>query len=92
MSHYDPYKRRLRIVGTPDGVGYKTTIHDLDTGEELTNVATAVIYLNPMKLNEAELTYHEVDQQGNFVVVEGDVVVKKLRVDRPEIDLTVYEK
>lgn len=94
MSHYDDaYKRRLRIVCKPENpTGYSVSITDLDTGKAVPNVCAAVIYLKPDKVNEVELTYWESDEQGRIIQVEDDVVVKRLRVNEPEIDLTVYEK
>jgi hypothetical protein len=63
------YKRRVRIEHKPfehngsgkKPVGYMTTVHDADTGEEITNITDVVVYLRVNGINEAAITYYEED-------------------------------
>lgn len=61
------YKRRVRIeYKAPENsehskkpVGYMCTVHDADTGEEITNITDIVVYLRVNGINEAAITYYD---------------------------------
>ena len=68
------YKRRLRIEykqpeqSAPDSkpVGYRVTVHDADTGEQITNIRDIVVYLRAGGINEAAVTYYEQNSDGTL--------------------------
>ena len=87
------FNRRVRIEAGPDEVcGYQVTVCEAETGAKIVNVACALIYLNPTKINEAVLTYWMTDSQGRIIAVDGgEPVMKQVHVERPEIAITAYE-
>jgi hypothetical protein len=92
MNLHEGFRRRVRIEGgINDLKGNRLTITDLETGEEIQNVIKAVIILDAREYNGVELTYLEVDEQDKIIVIDADVVEKKLRLNFPEISLTALE-
>jgi hypothetical protein len=81
------YNRRIRIEGAPNELhGYKLTIHDIDTGEMITNVIGVVVYI-------AELYFHPYSEQGVIVVdADRNPIVQKKRLDNPEIAVSAMER
>jgi hypothetical protein len=58
-----------------------TTVHDADTGEEVTNVTDAVIYLRVNSVNEAAITYYEKDHSKKTAISAN-----------PEVDVLAMER
>jgi hypothetical protein len=87
------YNRRIRIEGAPDELhGYKLTIHDIDTGEMITNVIGVAVYIDVGEMNVAELYFHPYNEQGVIVVdADRNPVVQKRRLDNPEIAVSAME-
>jgi|SRR5579872_1949731 len=87
------YKRRVRIEHKPfeqsesskKPVGYMTTVHDADTGEQITNISDIVIYLRATSINEAAITYYEQDAAFDHT--------KKTTISaNPELDVLAMER
>ena len=87
------YKRRVRIEYKPfeqsehskKPVGYMCTVHDADTGEEITNISDIVVYLRVSSINEAAITYYEKD--------DGHNRTKKTAMSaNPELDVLAMER
>ena len=86
------YKRRIRIECKPDEpIGRRTHIIDVETGEDITNVTSVMIYLNSREYNVAKLIYYEHNASGQLVVKDGEPVSGEVTIENPEIALTVYE-
>ena len=91
------YKRRLRISSVNSGStkGHATAIHDADTGEFIDGVTRIVITLSVNEVNEAEVTYFEVDNKGHIIVDPNDKsnpLMKTETVQNVEIDdITAFE-
>lgn len=87
------YRRRVRIECDPNQPhSHSVSVRDLDTGEIIPGVACVVIYLNPTKVNEAELTYWETDEQGRILLRDDKPIARKLRVEDLEVDISAYER
>lgn len=95
------YKRRIRIEGDLDMLhGTKLHITDIDTGEAITNILAATIYLKARELNEAVVTYDlkatmlyaEHDEHGKPVVKDGDIVKKVNILDNPVVRVSAIER
>jgi len=87
------YKRRIRIECDPDkSHGHETHIIDMETGEDITNVAKGMIYLDPREINVAKLTYFEYDEHNHIVVKDGEPVSGEVTIENPEIALTIIEE
>ena len=75
------YKRRIRIQCNPNTPhGRSTTITDLETGEEITNIQHIDIRLNARELNIAHILYSN-DKDG----------VKKATLNDVELDISALE-
>lgn len=84
------FKRRVRIQGNIDETrGFMMSIYDIDSGEAITNVAKAVIYLDPREVNKVQLTYHKADPETKHFLKGGEN--QTLVLDNPEIYVTAYE-
>lgn len=90
------YKRRIRVNCLPGRVdGSGLDVVDAETGEPIKNILRMVIYLERSEVNECEITYHEMDDQGKIIVspdndfepVEQKITVKNVEID----DLTAFE-
>lgn len=89
----ETYNRRVRIEGKPyDFNGYKLTIHDIDTGEQIDNVIGAAIYLSPGELNVVELTFHRFVDNKVVTDEDGNPVAWVRRINNPEIVVSAYER
>ncbi len=90
------YKRRVRIEGKPDEMhGYKLTIQDIETGEQIMNVMGVAIYLSPGEMNVAELRYYRMNAKERIEHNFDDAfepIVETVRVDNPEIAISAYER
>jgi hypothetical protein len=92
MKIQEGFKRRVRIEGKLDDLkGYRLKIYDVETGEEITNVVKALIILDAREYNAVELTYAETDEQGKYIMQDGDIVRKTVRVHFPDIAITAFE-
>jgi len=91
MRINETYQRSVRIEGAPDDLnGYKMTIKDLESGEEIENITDCTITLTPRRLNAAYLTY---DDQGKVVADEyKEPMQNRVRVDNPEVAITALEE
>lgn len=86
------YKRRIRIECKPDEPhGRRTHIVDVETGEEITNVTSIMIHLEPLEMNVAKLNYIEYDERNQIVIKDGELVSGNVTIENPEIALTVWE-
>lgn len=87
------WKRRIRIEGKPDETrGYMLLVCDAETGEMINNVRSVVVRLAPEADNEADVTYHEVDEAGHFMAEkDGKSVERTITVKDPEIAVTAFE-
>lgn len=92
----ETFKRAVRIEGAPDAMhGYKLTVRDIETGEEIVNVSSAVIYLAPGELNCADLTYYQMNEKGRMAHHPDrafEPIIGTVRCDNPEIAITAYER
>jgi hypothetical protein len=92
----ETFKGRIRIEGKLDDLyGYRLTVHDIDTGEQILNVCGISIFLCPGELNRADLTYHKYDEKGSIRVQPDRVfepVIGNIHIDNPEIALSCYER
>src|SRR5260221_135055 len=95
------YKRRIRIEGDLDRLDSRRMhITDIETGEAITNILAATIYLKAREVNEAVITYDikadvvyaEHDEQGKLVVKDGDVVEKVNTLDNPVVRVSAFER
>lgn len=81
----DIYKRRIRVEGKPDELkGYMLTVHDADTGEEITNFTDVEMHLHVMLLNTATVIYLEEDEYGRPIEKTGVT-------ENPEVAVTALE-
>jgi hypothetical protein len=88
-------RRRVRIRSTRDlAIGGFVEVRDADTDELIDGVLCAVIYLNPTKINEVELTHYMVDRAVGQIITDenGEIVTKKVHVEAPEIDIIAMVK
>lgn len=93
MRLHDRFRRRIRIEGKLDDLkGYRLSVRDVETDEEIINVIKAVITLDAREYNGVELTYAETDENGKYIIQHGDIVQKRLRLNFPEISLTALEE
>lgn len=62
------WKRLVRIYGKPDALGaHRVNVIDSETKEDIKNIKAMTIRLNAREVSECEITYHEVDEHGQFV-------------------------
>jgi hypothetical protein len=93
MHMNEQYKRRVRIEGGMNDLhGYRLIVHDLETGEEITNVTSAIVYLDARRMNIVSLTYYEIDEHNKVVVKDGEPVEKEIELSNPEIAITAFEQ
>ena len=81
----DIYKRRIRVECKPDELkGYMLTVHDADTGEEITNFTDVEMHLHVSRLNTATVIYLEEDEQRKPIEKTGITA-------NPEVAVTAME-
>jgi len=84
--------RRIKING-PDGIGYKTSIIDLETGEMIPNIEKIVLTLIPEELIKAELTLVEMSDRGTVLRADDNKPLRSIqRVHQVEMDILAYEE
>lgn len=67
------YKRLICIEGTPGRpYGMAVVVKDAETGEDITNITSIIIYLDARQESRAEITYHEMDGSGKFTRINSD--------------------
>ncbi len=80
------YKRRIRIVSPSDKFdGRHIQVTDLETGEEITNIASIRIWLEAKGGSHAKVTYYKFGEQGN-------PIIKTSMLDNPEIAVSALEQ
>jgi hypothetical protein len=90
---HEEFRRRVRIIGKPDNVtGWAVTIIDTETDETIEAVNKAVITLIAGEVNMVELTYYETDEANHIVVQDGEPIIKRIKLQHPEIDLYALER
>ena len=91
---HQQYKRRVRIMSEPDEiVGWRVTVTDAETGEEIKNVYRAVITLDARELNAVELFYHEMNEQTDSLSrVLGHPVQRSMKSQFPLVSLDAWEE
>lgn len=92
----ETYKGRIRIEGKLDDLcGYKLTVHDIETGEMIENVAAVTIFLSPGELNRADILYHKYSTRGAIRIKSDSVfepIMGNIHIDNPEIAVSCYER
>lgn len=88
----NPIGRKL-LIRSKSVYSRDVTIHDADTGENISGVSKVVITLNIKKgFNEAEITYFDVDDNGGVTPIDGEIMCKTTKVQNVEIDdITAFE-
>jgi len=87
------YKRRIRIVSPSDKFdGRHIQVTDLDTGEEITNIASIRIWLEARGESHAKVTYYKFGEDGKIATKDGDPVIKTNTLDNPEIAISALEQ
>ena len=87
------YKRRIRIESPSDKFdGRHIQVTDLDTGEEITNIASIRIWLEARGESHAKVTYYKFDEAGKIATKDGDPIIKTSMLDNPEIAVSALEQ
>lgn len=88
------YKRRIRIEGKQDDTrGYMLTVHDAQTGEEITNVKAVTLRLHVETVNVAEVVYYNNYEQGRRLIDPRSHLIEGFAtLDNPEVAVTAYER
>src|SRR6266446_8415201 len=93
MNINELYKRRIRIEGGLDDThGYKLAVKDLETGEDILNVARIALVLDAKKINRANVVYYEMDENNKIVLKDGDPVIKVVILDNPDVSVSAFER
>jgi hypothetical protein len=87
------HKRRVRIQGSPDDtVGHNVHICDVETGEEIINVKSAIVYLDVKDMNKVELTYYKSNYTTEELKQHDGPPIERITLDNPEIDVIALEE
>ncbi len=87
------YKRHIRVEGKPEHLaGYLLTVHDAETGEQITNITSVDLHLEPDLLNVATVTYIEQDEhEKTGLSARPEVSVTALETFTPLEQATAHE-
>ena len=91
MNIDENYKGCVRIVGQPrNPESYPVMLYDIETGEQINNVVSALISLDVAELiTITQLTYYPMTEKGTCLLDSNDQPIKKtIQITRPEIDIT----
>lgn len=88
------YRRNVRIACDPKAlIGTAVKITDADTGETIPGVFKAVVTLDALKTNQAEISYYETKADGAVRTgPNNEPVVHVETVADPEVDITALER
>jgi hypothetical protein len=86
------YRRRIRVEGKPEAIDSNLlTVHDADTGEQLTHVAAIDMHLEVGAVSTATVQYYEEDEHGKLALDNGKPIRKTVGTSNPEVSVTAME-
>lgn len=94
MDMHKNFHRRIRIEGKPNEVqGYMLTVHDAETGEEISNVESIELRVGVGHENSATLHYYEKHASGRIVKNNSEPVMGEVTTHDPELsNITAYTR